>query len=465
MLQQTLQRLQGLEDYLTDSKCAAPFIICNEEHRFIAAEQARSANIQHSGILLEPVGRNTAPAIALAALQALGKSTNNEQDASDPILLILAADHHIANTSEFQQVISRGVDYAKQGKLVTFGITPNAPETGYGYINDTNAKEQPTHHAYAIDCFVEKPDKATAEEYISSEQYLWNSGMFMFKASRYLEELSQHHPEILAACQLALSKQNTDLDFIRIDAEAFKNSPSDSIDYAVMEKTSHAAVIPMDVGWNDIGSWSAIWDVSDKDEHNNVIEGDVLTVDSQHNYIHAENKLVATVGVDNLIIVETKDAILVANKDKVQGVKSIVSQLNQAGRTEHVHHREVFRPWGKYDVIDLGKRDKVKRITVKAGHQLSLQMHHHRAEHWVVVAGTAKVTNDEKTYLVEEDQSTYIPLGHIHSLENPSETPLEMIEVQTGSHLSEDDIIRYQDSYGRDVRNQQADSSQNNKLK
>ncbi|PML54905.1 mannose-1-phosphate guanylyltransferase/mannose-6-phosphate isomerase [Vibrio lentus] len=476
MLQQTLQRLQGLEDYLTDSKCAAPFIICNEEHRFIAAEQARSANIQHSGILLEPVGRNTAPAIALAALQALGKSTNNEQDASDPILLVLAADHHIANTSEFQQVISRGVDYAKQGKLVTFGITPNAPETGYGYIKQgeplsplvqtkTNAKAQSAHHAYAIECFVEKPDKATAEEYIRSEQYLWNSGMFMFKASRYLEELSQHHPEILAACQLALSKQNTDLDFIRIDAEAFKNSPSDSIDYAVMEKTSYAAVIPMDVGWNDIGSWSAIWDVSDKDEHNNVIEGDVLTVDSQHNYIHAENKLVATVGVDNLIIVETKDAILVANKDKVQGVKSIVSQLNQAGRTEHVHHREVFRPWGKYDVIDLGKRDKVKRITVNAGHKLSLQMHHHRAEHWVVVAGTAKVTNDEKTYLVEEDQSTYIPLGHIHSLENPGDSPLEMIEVQTGSHLSEDDIIRYQDSYGRDVRNQQADSSQNNKSK
>ncbi|CAV25854.1 Mannose-1-phosphate guanylyltransferase [Vibrio atlanticus] len=476
MLQQTLQRLQGLEDYLTDSKCAAPFIICNEEHRFIAAEQARSANIQHSGILLEPVGRNTAPAIALAALQALGKSTNNEQDASDPILLVLAADHHIANTSEFQQVISRGVDYAKQGKLVTFGITPNAPETGYGYIKqgeplsplvqaDSRITEQSTHHAYTIDCFVEKPDKATAEEYIRSEQYLWNSGMFMFKASRYLEELSQHHPEILAACQLALSKQNTDLDFIRIDAEAFKNSPSDSIDYAVMEKTSHATVIPMDVGWNDIGSWSAIWDVSDKDEHNNVIEGDVLTVDSQHNYIHAENKLVATVGVDNLIIVETKDAILVANKDKVQGVKSIVSQLNQAGRTEHIHHREVFRPWGKYDVVDLGKRDKVKRITVKAGHKLSLQMHHHRAEHWVVVAGTAKVINNEKTYLVEEDQSTYIPLGHIHSLENPGDSPLEMIEVQTGSHLSEDDIIRYQDSYGRDVRNQQASSSQNNKSK
>ncbi|MFA0609789.1 mannose-1-phosphate guanylyltransferase/mannose-6-phosphate isomerase [Vibrio sp. 10N.222.49.B4] len=476
MLQQTLQRLQGLEDYLTDSKCSAPFIICNEEHRFIAAEQARSANIQHSGILLEPVGRNTAPAIALAALQALGKSTNNEQDASDPILLVLAADHHIANTSEFQQVISRGVDYAKQGKLVTFGITPNAPETGYGYIKqgeplsplvqaDSRITEQSTHHAYTIDCFVEKPDKATAEEYIRSEQYLWNSGMFMFKASRYLEELSQHHPEILAACQLALAKQNTDLDFIRIDAEAFKSSPSDSIDYAVMEKTLHAAVIPMDVGWNDIGSWSAIWDVSEKDEHNNVIEGDVLTVDSQHNYIHAENKLVATVGVDNLIIVETKDAILVADKDKVQGVKSIVSQLNQAGRTEHIHHREVFRPWGKYDVVDLGKRDKVKRITVKAGHRLSLQMHHHRAEHWVVVAGTAKVTNDEKTYLIEEDQSTYIPLGHIHSLENPGDSPLEMIEVQTGSHLSENDIIRYQDSYGRDVRNQQASSSQNNKSK
>lgn len=287
--------------------------------------------------------------------------------------------------------------------------------------------------------------------------------MFMFRASRYLEELAEHRPEILAACKLALATQNNDLDFIRINAEAFKSSPSDSIDYAVMEKTSHAAVIPMDVGWNDIGSWSAIWDVNDKDEYNNVIEGDVLTVDSQHNYIHAENKLVATVGVENLIIVETKDAILVANKDKVQGVKSIVSQLNQAGRTEHVHHREVFRPWGKYDVIDLGKRDKVKRITVKPGHKLSLQMHHHRAEHWVVVAGVAKVTNDEKTYLVEEDQSTYIPLGHVHSLENPGDSPLEMIEVQTGSHLSEDDIIRYQDSYGRDVKYKQSDSPQINK--
>lgn len=476
MFQQTLQRLQGLDEYLTDSNCDAPLIICNEEHRFIAAEQARAANIQHSGILLEPVGRNTAPAIALAALQAITKSSHHTQSASDPILLVLAADHHIAKTSEFQQTVSRGVDYAKQGKLVTFGITPSAPETGYGYIKqgkplssprqvDTNTIKQSVDLAYAIECFVEKPDRATAEQYIGSGQYLWNSGMFMFKASRYLEELAEHHPEILAACKLALTKQNTDLDFIRIDAEAFKSSPSDSIDYAVMEKTSHAAVIPMDVGWNDIGSWSAIWDVSEKDEHNNVIEGDVLTVDSQHNYIHAENKLVATVGVDNLIIVETKDAILVANKDKVQGVKSIVSQLNQAGRTEHLHHREVFRPWGKYDVIDLGKRDKVKRITVKPGHKLSLQMHHHRAEHWVVVAGTAKVTNDEKTYLVEEDQSTYIPLGHIHSLENPGDLPLEMIEVQTGSYLSEGDIIRYQDSYGRDVRNQQADSSQSNKSK
>ena len=442
---------------LTDSNCDAPLIICNEEHRFIAAEQARASNIQHSGILLEPVGRNTAPAIALAALQALGHSNSSQQHKSDPILLVLAADHHIVKTAEFQQTVARGVEYAKQGKLVTFGITPNVPETGYGYIKQG---EPLSHHAFTIECFVEKPDLATAEQYVNSGQYLWNSGMFMFRASRYLEELAEHRPEILTACKLALTTQNTDLDFIRIDAEAFQSSPSDSIDYAVMEKTSDAAVIPMDVGWNDIGSWSAIWDVSDKDEHNNVIEGDVLTVDSQYNYIHAENKLVATVGVENLIIVETKDAILVANKDKVQGVKSIVSQLNQAGRTEHLHHREVFRPWGKYDVIDLGQRDKVKRITVKPGHKLSLQMHHHRAEHWVVVAGTAKVTNDEKTYLVEEDQSTYIPLGHIHSLENPGDTPLEMIEVQTGSHLSEDDIIRYQDSYGR---SKQSSSPQINK--
>ncbi|WP_146442621.1 mannose-1-phosphate guanylyltransferase/mannose-6-phosphate isomerase [Vibrio kanaloae] len=476
MLQQTLKRLQGLENFVVGAHCDAPFIICNEEHRFIAAEQVRSANLQHSGILLEPIGRNTAPAIALAALQALSKSSDRAEKYRDPIILVLAADHHIAKTSQFQQAVSRGVDYAKQGKLVTFGITPKAPETGYGYVKQgkpllpstqtsTIAEEQRVAHAYAIESFVEKPDKKTAEDYIRSGQYLWNSGMFMFTASRYLEELAEHSPEILTACKLALEEQNTDLDFIRIDTEAFKNSPSDSIDYAVMEKTSHAAVIPMDVGWNDIGSWSAIWDVSDKDEHNNVIEGDVLTVDSQHNYIHAENKLVATVGVENLIIVETKDAILVANKDKVQGVKSIVEQLNQAGRTEHIHHREVFRPWGKYDVVDLGKRDKVKRITVNAGQKLSLQMHHHRAEHWVVVAGIAKVTNDEKTYLVEEDQSTYIPLGHVHSLENPGELPLEMIEVQTGSHLSEDDIIRYQDSYGRGVTYEQSDSSQINKSK
>ncbi|MEZ9046322.1 mannose-1-phosphate guanylyltransferase/mannose-6-phosphate isomerase [Vibrio cyclitrophicus] len=469
MLQQTLQRLHGLEKFVVDTNCDAPFIICNEEHRFIAAEQVRSAELQHSGILLEPVGRNTAPAIALAALQALGNSTDNKTNDSDPILLVLAADHHIAKTLEFQQAVSRGVEYAEQGKLVTFGITPSSPETGYGYIKqglpissinqannsttatDNKTTEQPVHHAYTIECFIEKPDKSTAESYVSSEQYLWNSGMFMFKASRYLEELAEHHPRILTACKRALAKQNTDLDFIRIDAEAFKHSPSDSIDYAVMEKTSHAAVIPMDVGWNDIGSWSAIWDVSDKDEHNNVIEGDVLTVDSQYNYIHSENKLVATVGVDNLIIVEAKDAILVADKNKVQGVRSIVNQLHQAGRTEHLQHREVFRPWGKYDVVDLGKRDKVKRITVKPGHKLSLQMHHHRAEHWVVVAGTAKVTNNDKTYLIEEDHSTYIPLGHIHSLENPGRLPLEMIEVQTGSHLSEDDIIRYQDSYGREV--------------
>lgn len=459
MLQQTLLRLQGLEANLSNVECAAPFIICNEEHRFIAAEQARSANIAHSGIMLEPVGRNTAPAIALAALQALNHTSGNQQNESDPILLVLAADHHIAKTAEFQKTVVRGVEYAKQGKLVTFGITPNAPETGYGYIKQG---EPLSYHAFAIECFVEKPDLATAEQYISSGQYLWNSGMFMFKASRYLEELAKHHPQILEACRRSLEKQITDLDFIRIDAEAFQSSPSDSIDYAVMEKTSDAAVIPMDVGWNDIGSWSAIWDVSDKDEHNNVIEGDVLTVDSQHNYIHAENKLVATVGVENLIIVETKDAILVANKDKVQDVKSIVSQLNQADRTEHVHHREVFRPWGKYDVIDLGKRDKVKRITVKPGHKLSLQMHHHRAEHWVVVAGVAKVTNDEKTYLVEEDQSTYIPLGHIHSLENPGDNPLEMIEVQTGSHLSEDDIIRYQDSYGRSGQSSSAQINKSN---
>ncbi|MDN3616545.1 mannose-1-phosphate guanylyltransferase/mannose-6-phosphate isomerase [Vibrio gallaecicus] len=479
MLQQTLARLDGLDDHFLDLKCHAPLIICNEEHRFIAAEQIRSTGSIHSHIVLEPLGRNTAPAIALAALYAIQDSqleieagTSSEQvksaghgqnslDDRDPILLVLAADHHISDVAAFQQAISHGVDYANIGKLVTFGITPDKPETGYGYIKQGKVLQDKVfsqlslsnpsgaQQAFSIEQFVEKPNKETAEHYLSSGEYLWNSGMFMFKASQYLEELEKYQPDILRACKQSFSKRTSDLDFIRIDSKAFARSPSDSIDYAVMEKTQHAAVIPMDAGWNDIGSWSAIWDVSDKDKNNNVIEGDVLTVDSQHNYIHAENKLVATVGVDNLIIVETKDAILVADKEKVQGVKSIVEQLNQSERTEHKHHREVFRPWGKYDVVDLGKRDKVKRITVKAGHKLSLQMHHHRAEHWVVVAGTAKVTNNDETYLIGEDQSTYIPLGHIHSLENPGTIPLEMIEVQTGHYLSEDDIVRYQDHYGR----------------
>ncbi|NOH95707.1 mannose-1-phosphate guanylyltransferase/mannose-6-phosphate isomerase [Vibrio sp. 99-70-13A1] len=479
MLQQTIARLDGLDKHFLNLKCHDPLIICNEEHRFIAAEQIRAAGAKHSDIVLEPFGRNTAPAIALAAFYAVHQSqpkveigttaaesksaTQNPNDLSnnEPTLLVLAADHHISDVAAFQRAISSGVDYADIGKLVTFGITPGTPETGYGYIKQGKAlqgtpdsqrsasSETQANQAFAIDQFVEKPDKKTAENYLSSGEYLWNSGMFMFKASQYLEELRKHQPEILRACEQAFSKRTSDLDFVRIDSEAFELSPSVSIDYAVMEKTQHAAVIPMNAGWNDIGSWSAIWDVSDKDTNNNVIEGDVLTVDSQQNYIHAENKLVATVGVNNLIIVETKDAILVADKDKVQGVKSIVEQLNQSDRTEHKHHREVFRPWGKYDVVDLGKRDKVKRITVKAGHKLSLQMHHHRAEHWVVVAGTAKVTNNDETYLVGEDQSTYIPLGHIHSLENPGIIPLEMIEVQTGHYLSEDDIVRYQDHYGR----------------
>ncbi|WPP45224.1 mannose-1-phosphate guanylyltransferase/mannose-6-phosphate isomerase [Pseudomonas sp. AN-1] len=434
MLQATIQRLQGLD-------AALPRLICNEQHRFIAAEQLRQLGMEEAGILLEPVGRNTAPAIALAALQAVA-----EAEAEDPILLVLAADHLIRDVPAFHASIRTALPLAAAGRLVTFGIVPGHPETGYGYIEQGAPVGE---GGFAVTRFVEKPDLATARSYLASGRYFWNSGMFMFRASRYLEELERFQPAMLAACRAALAGSTRDLHFTRLDREAFAACPEDSIDYAVMEKTAAAAMVPLDAGWSDIGSWSALWDVSPKDGEGNVLLGDVLAQNTHDTYIHADSRLVATVGVENLVIVETKDAVLVAHKDQVQDVKRIVDQLKRDARHEHIDHREVYRPWGMYDAIDRGSRYQVKRITVKPGAKLSLQMHHHRAEHWIVVSGTARVTNGKQTYLVTENQSTYIPIGQVHTLENPGKIPLELIEVQSGSYLGEDDIVRLQDKYGR----------------
>ena len=432
MLQVTIQRLKGIDS-------ALPLLICNEQHRFLAAEQLRQLNLEQANILLEPVGRNTAPAIALAALQAC-----NESD--DPILLILAADHLIKDVEAFQTCIQTALPLAQDGKLVTFGIVPTHAETGYGYIEqgiDVGIG------GFKVSRFVEKPDLVTAQEYLANGSYFWNSGMFMFRASRYLQELETFRPDILAACRAALAGGSQDMHFTRVDEAAFAACPDNSVDYAVMEKTSDAVMVPLDAGWSDIGSWAALWDVSDKDEQGNVFKGDVLNQRSNNTYVHADSRLVATVGLDDLVIVETKDAVLVAHKDHVQDVKKIVEQLKNGSRTEHINHREVYRPWGVYDSVDNGHRYQVKRITVKPGAKLSVQMHHHRAEHWIVVSGTARVTNGEKTYLVCENESTYIPIGQIHALENPGVIPLELIEVQSGSYLGEDDIVRFEDKYGR----------------
>ena len=432
LLQQTLSRLDGLHT-------AAPSIICNEDHRFMVAEQLRQLSVSQASILLEPVGRNTAPAIALAALNAA-------RNGQDPVMLVLAADHFIEDQSAFQQAVKEAEELALQDKLVTFGIVPTQPETGYGYIQRGSALPE---QGYQVARFVEKPDSATAQGYLDSGDYYWNSGMFMFKASVYLQALQEFRPDILDACKHAFEAGSQDLDFVRVDAAAFADCPDDSIDYAVMEKTRDAAVIPLDAGWSDIGSWSALWEIGTKDEQGNVCKGDVLNIGSSNSLVYAESKLVATVGVDNLVVVETKDAVLVAHKDRVQDVKKVVEAIKNDGRHEHMNHREVYRPWGVYDSIENGERYQVKRITVKPGAKLSVQMHHHRAEHWVVVSGTAKVTNGDKTFLVTENESTFIPIGEVHALENPGKIPLELIEVQSGSYLGEDDIVRFEDKYGR----------------
>ncbi|HCZ9271954.1 TPA: mannose-1-phosphate guanylyltransferase/mannose-6-phosphate isomerase [Vibrio alginolyticus] len=430
MLQDTIARLEGIEH-------KSPFLICNEEHRFIVAEQLRKQNLSHSGIVLEPVGRNTAPAIALAALQGV-------KEGDDPLLLVLAADHVIKNQVEFASVVEKAKLQAEQGKLVTFGIVPTGPETGYGYIKQGNALDQ---SCFEVERFVEKPDSTTAHEYVSSNEYLWNSGMFLFKASRYLEELKLHRPDILDACEKAIAGCTADLDFIRLDEEAFKACPDDSIDYAVMEKTQDAVVVPLDAQWSDVGSFSSLWEVADKDADGNVTHGDVLTQGTQNSFVYSQNKLVSTVGVDDLIVVETKDAVLVAHKDKVQDVKSIVNQLKVQNRKECQQHREVYRPWGSHDEIAEGERFHVKHLIVKPGESTATQLHYHRSEHWVVVQGTAKVLNGDKSYILSENESTYVAIGAAHKIENPGKVDLHLIEVRTGNYLEEDDIVRLEE-YG-----------------
>ncbi len=435
MLQDTLLRLPENSN--------EPVFICNEEHRFLVAEQVRQLSQSQGTILLEPEGRNTAPAVALAAINALEKDKN-------ALLLVLAADHVIQDTVAFHQTVAQAAIVAQQGKLVTFGIVPTHAETGYGYIKKGTEK---TTNTFDVAQFVEKPNQNVADEYLASGDYLWNSGMFLFKASRYLEELAKYRADILENCQQAMADVELDLDFLRPNKDAFLACASESIDYAVMEKTDSAVVIPLDAGWSDVGSYSALWEVCQQDDDKNVLKGDVIAQTTTNSYIHSQNKLIATVGVDNLVIIETPDAILVANKDKVQEVKKIVEQLKKDQRSEAVLHREVYRPWGKYDSVDTGERFQVKRITVKPGAKLSVQMHHHRAEHWIIVSGTAKVTIDEKTVLLTENQSAYIPVGAVHALENPGILPLEMIEVQSGSYLGEDDIVRFEDRYGRVAAN------------
>lgn len=432
MLQETLMRLEGLEGV------SAPIVVSNEDHRFMVAEQLREMDVTAQAILLEPIGRNTAPAVALAALAA---------ESPDELLLVLAADHVIVDREAFHAAVIKAAKAAEAGRLVTFGVVPTGPETGYGYIRRGEASGR--DGAYAVERFVEKPDLDTAIGYLDSGDYYWNSGMFVFTVAQYLEALERHHPEMLAACRNAYAGSRRSPDFVRLDREAFSACPADSIDYAVMEKTDRAVVVPLDAGWNDVGSWSALWEVASKDEQGNSLKGDVLSVDSHNSYIQSENKLVAVVGLDDMVVVETDDAVMVSPKSRVQEVKQIVDRLRAAGRSESELHRKVYRPWGYYDSIDLGERHQAKRIVVNPGAKLSLQMHHHRAEHWVVVKGTASVTRGEEEMLLTENQSTYIPIGTTHSLENRGVIPLEMVEVQTGSYLGEDDIVRFDDRYGR----------------
>lgn len=435
MLQATAKRASG-------PQFAAPLLVCNEKHRFIIAEQMRQVNIEPSGIILEPVARNTAPAVAVAALKL---SESNPEG----LMLVMPSDHVILDEAAFHQAVTLAAKAAEQGALVTFGITPTSPETGYGYIQRGSGWQGDVDGVYQVSRFVEKPDQSTAEKYLKAGDYAWNSGIFLFSARTYLEALERFQPEMLAAASASLEKAEEDLTFCRLDAEAFASSPSDSIDYAVMEHTDQAAVVPVDMGWSDLGAWSALWDIEEKDPQGNIAKGDVLLHDTRNSYVHADHAMVAVAGLDDVIVVATDDAVLVADRNNAQDVKKIVERLKAEGRDEHNLHTTVHRPWGCYRGIDLGERHQVKRITVKPGERLSLQMHYHRAEHWIVASGTALVTCGNKEFLLRENESTYIPMGETHRLENPGKVPLDIIEVQSGSYLGEDDIVRFEDGYGR----------------
>lgn len=438
MLQETLLRVK---------KLPAPIIVANEDHRFMVAEQWHQVSDGKADILLEPAGRNTAPAIALAALAARARSAR--ENAPDPVIVVLPADHLIKNETAFHVALKQAVAAAEKGDLVTFGIVPTHPETGYGYIKARKTQKATNASAFPVEQFVEKPDQSTARRYIKSGNYYWNSGMFVFRASIFLDELAKHQPEILKHCTKAFELARNDLDFIRIDKDAFAKSPEDSIDYAVMEKTKNAVMVPLDAGWSDLGSWSSVWDVMKKDKQENVVVGDVILDGCQNSLFFAEDHLIAAIGVEDLVVVDTSDALLIARKDRVQDVKKIVDKIKASKRAEHLIHRRVYRPWGSYEGIGDGKRYQVKRIIVKPGASLSLQMHYKRAEHWVVVVGTAEVQRGEEKLTLKENESVYIPLGAKHRLSNIGTEPLELIEVQSGAYLGEDDIVRFEDHYGR----------------
>ncbi|QEY73343.1 mannose-1-phosphate guanylyltransferase/mannose-6-phosphate isomerase [Pseudomonas denitrificans (nom. rej.)] len=438
LFQQTLERLvfEGMEP---------PVVVSNQEHRFIVQEQLEALDLKTQSILLEPFGRNTAPAVAIAAMKLMAEGR-------DELLLILPADHVIEDQRAFQRALALATNAAEKGEMVLFGVPADRPETGYGYIKSGDERGLPDG-VIRVERFVEKPDEARAQQFVEEGGYFWNSGMFLFRASRFLEELKKHDADIYDTCLLALERSQHDGDLINIDAATFECCPDNSIDYAVMEKTRRACVVPLAAGWNDVGSWSSIWEVHDKDADGNVTMGDVVVHDSHNCLVHGNGKLVSVVGLEDIVVVETKDAMMIAHKDRVQDVKKVVNQLDAAGRSETQNHCQVYRPWGSYDSVDMGGRFQVKHITVKPGARLSLQMHHHRAEHWIVVSGTAQVTCDDNTFLLTENQSTYIPIASVHRLANPGKIPLEIIEVQSGSYLGEDDIERLEDVYGRTTEN------------
>lgn len=438
LLQSTAARLDCLEGTI---EIAAPVIVCNEAHRFLVAEQLRSSGHAAGSILLEPVGRNTAPALTLAALDAID---------DDPVLIVMPADHVVTDSQAFGRAVAAGLPHAADGKVVTFGIVPDSPHTGFGYIRAGRSVDPQT---LSLEAFVEKPDRETAEGYLASGDYLWNSGIFVLRAGRWLELIEQMHPAMAAAVRTAHDAGSRDLDFFRVDTEAFSASPADSIDYAVMEPLSkqpgECLVVPLDAGWSDIGAWEALWQVTEHDQTGNARHGDVIVHEAHNNLLYAHHRILAAVGVDDLVVVETPDAVLVAHKTRAEDVKRITEQLEAGGRSEGEFHRRVHRPWGSFEGVDVGERFQVKRLSVNPGAALSLQMHHHRAEHWIVVSGTAQVTCDDRTFLLSENESTYIPIGTRHRLENPGSIPLEIIEVQSGSYLGEDDIVRFEDAYNR----------------